>query len=125
MPAAAVANPRFFWLGPTSNYQVRGAFFGDAQGTDPNFEAPSSYRANLALDLVTQNGYEITFEYNKDDVKQSAFYRDLGITRTGQLADGRELIHWLKTTGSLMILVVVLKHSVGQLKKTLVDLKQC
>ena len=89
MPAAAVANPRFFWLGPTSNYQVRGAYFGDAQGTDPNFEAPSSYRANLALDLVTQNGYEITFEYNKDDVKQSAFYRDLSIERTGQLADGR------------------------------------
>ena len=89
MPAAAVADPRFFWLGPTSNYQVRGAYFGDAQGTDPNFEAPSSWRSNLALDLVTANGYEITLEYNLDDVNEGVFYRDLGLERTGQLADGR------------------------------------
>ena len=89
MPAAAVADPRFFWLGPTSNYQVRGAYFGDAQGTDPDFEAPSSWRSNLALDLVTANGYEITFEYNLDDVNEGVFYKDLGLERTGQLADGR------------------------------------
>ena len=71
MPAASVADPRFFWLGPTSNYQVRGAYFGDAQGTDPDFEAPSSWRSNLALDLVTANGYEITLEYNLDDVNEA------------------------------------------------------
>ena len=89
MPAAAVADPRFFWLGPTSNYQVRGAYFGDAQGTDPNFEAPSSWRSNIALDFITKNGYEVTLEYNKDDVEEGVFYRDLTLTRTGQLADGR------------------------------------
>ena len=89
MPAASVADPRFFWLGPTSNYKVRGAYFGDAQGTDPNFEAPSSWRTNIALDFVTQNGYEVTLEYNQDEVEEGVFYKDLTLTRTGTLADGR------------------------------------
>ena len=84
MPAASVADPRFFWLGPTSDYQVRGAYFGDAQGTDPDFEAPSSWRSNLALDLVTANGYEITFEYNLDDVNEGVFYKDLGLENGGR-----------------------------------------
>lgn len=90
MPAASVADPRFFWVGPTSNYQVRGAYFGDAQGTDPNFEAPSSWRANIAVDYVTENGYEFTFEWNKDEVEKAVFYKDLGLRSTGTtLADGR------------------------------------
>ena len=67
MPAASVADPHFFWLGPTSNYQVRSAWYGDAQGTDPNFEAPSAWRSNLALDILTAGGYDISVEYNKDD----------------------------------------------------------
>ena len=89
MPAANVADPRFFWLGPTSNYNVRGAYFGDAQGTDPNFEAPSSWRTNIALDFITKNGYEVTLEYNQDEVEEGVFYKDLTLTRTGTLADGR------------------------------------
>jgi len=89
MPAAAVADPHFFWLGSTSNYQVRSAYFGDAQGTDPNFEAPSSWRSNIALDLMTVGGYDITLEYNRDKVEQGIFYQDLGLTKTGTLADGR------------------------------------
>ena len=89
MPAANVADPRFFWLGPTSNYNVRGAYFGDAQGTDPNFEAPSSWRTNIALDFITKNGYEVTLEYNQDEVEEGVFYKDLTLERTGTLADGR------------------------------------
>jgi hypothetical protein len=44
---------------------------------------------NLALDLVTAKGYEITVEYNHDDVDQAVFYHDAGLTLTGYLADGR------------------------------------
>ena len=89
MPASSVASPNFFWLGSTSSYQVRNAYFGDAQGTDPNFEAPSSWRSNLALDLTLDSGYDITVEYNRDVVDQGVFYQDLGLTKTGQMADGR------------------------------------
>lgn len=89
MPAASVADPHFFWLGPTSSYEVRSGWYGDAQGTDPNFEAPSAWRTNIALDLRTKKGYEFTAEYNRDQVNEAVFYRDLGITKTGTLADGR------------------------------------
>tara|TARA_B110000495_G_scaffold113841_1_gene98591 strand:- start:365 stop:3499 length:3135 start_codon:yes stop_codon:yes gene_type:complete len=91
MPAASVATPNFFWLGATSDYEVRSAYFGDAQGTDPDFEAPSSWRSNLALDLVLDSGYDITIEYNRDSVDTGVFYRDLGLKQSGQMADGRGL----------------------------------
>ena len=87
MPAG---DPSFFWMGPGSNYCIpSSAYFNDAQGTHPDFEAPSSWRMNLALDLVTVNGYEVTIEYNHDDVDQGVFYHDAGLTKTGTLADGR------------------------------------
>ena len=87
MPAG---DPSFFWMGPNSNYCIpSSAYFNDAQGTHPDFEAPSSWRMNLALDLVTAKGYEITVEYNHDDVDQGVFYHDAGLTKTGTLADGR------------------------------------
>ena len=89
MPAASVADPHFFWLGPTSNYQVRSAWYGDAQGTDPEFRAPSSWRSNVAIDILTAKGYDVTFEYNIDRVNEGVFYQDLGLTQTGTLADGR------------------------------------
>ena len=87
MPAG---DPSFFWMGPGSNYTIPSSpYFNDAQGTDPNFEAPASWRMNLALDLVTAKGYELTLEYNHDDVDQAVFYQDAGLTPTGYLADGR------------------------------------
>ena len=87
MPAG---DPSFFWMGPGSNYTIPSSpYFNDAQGTDPNFEAPASWRMNLALDLVTAKGYELTLEYNHDDVDQAVFYEDAGLTPTGTLADGR------------------------------------
>ena len=80
----------FWWVGSCSDYQVRGAYFGDAQGTDPNFEAPSSWRSNLALDLITSSGTEITIEYNRDRVEEGVFYKDLQLVSTGTTrADGR------------------------------------
>jgi len=89
MPASSTADPHFFWLGPTSSYEVRSAWYGDAQGTDPGFEAPSSWRTNIALDLLTTKGYDFTVEYNRDQINEGVFYQDLGITQTGTLADGR------------------------------------
>ena len=87
MPAG---DPSFFWMGPGSSYCIpSSAYFNDAQGTHPDFEAPSSWRMNLALDLVTAKGYEITVEYNHDDVDKGVFYHDAGLTKTGTLADGR------------------------------------
>ena len=88
MPAG---DPSFFWMGPGSSYCIpSSAYFNDAQGTDPDFEAPSSWRMNLALDLVTAKGYEITLEYNHDDVDQAVFYHDAGFNhRQDTLADGR------------------------------------
>jgi len=122
MPAASVADPRFFWLGPTSNYQVRSAWYGDAQGTDPNFEAPSSWRTNIALDILTAKGYDFTVEYNKDEVNQGVFYKDLGLTKTGMLADGRGTYKgagdfWLSNTekGGGEALTFILKKEFGDL----------
>ena len=89
MPAASTADPHFFWLGPTSSYEVRSAWYGDAQATDASFEAPSSWRTNIALDLLTEKGYDFTVEYNRDQTNEAVFYRDLGLTKTGSLADGR------------------------------------
>ena len=90
MPAVSDCSPEFWWTGPCSDYQIRGAYFGDAQGTDPNFEAPSSWRSNLALDFVTASGYSVTLEMNRDRVDQGVFYKDLQLTSTGTTrADGR------------------------------------
>jgi len=118
MPAASVADPRFFWLGPTSNYQVRSAWYGDAQGTDPNFEAPSSWRSNIALDILTANGYDVTIEYNRDEISQAVFYKDLGLTQTGTLADGRGTYKgagdfWLSNTslGESEAITVIMRKS--------------
>ena len=90
MPAVADCSPEFFWTSACSDYQIRGAYFGDAQGTDPEFEAPSSWRSNLALDFVTASGYAVTLEMNRDRVDQGVFYKDLQLKSAGKvLADGR------------------------------------
>jgi outer membrane receptor for ferrienterochelin and colicin len=125
MPAASVADPRFWWVGPTSDYQLRGAYFGDAQGTDPNYEGPSSWRSNIALDYVTEDGYEITFEWNKDDTEKGIFYKDLGLNPTGTTrADGRPVYgsspgdFWLTNTnlGGAEAFTFSVTKSFGDLK---------
>ena len=68
MPAG---DPTFFWVGPTSDYCIPSSpYFNDAQTTDPDFEAPSSWRGNIALDITTEGGYELTLEYNKDSTNE-------------------------------------------------------
>ena len=87
MPAG---DPSFFWMGASSNYCIPSSpYFNDAQATDPDFEAPQSWRGNLALDLVTAGGYKLTLEYNHDSVDQAVFYKELGLTRESIMADGR------------------------------------
>ena len=87
MPAG---DPSFFWMGAGSHYKISSPpYMNDAQGTDPNFKAPASWRMNLALDLVTDGGYEMTFELNHDDVDEAVFYKELGLTLDSTLADGR------------------------------------
>ena len=85
-------DPTAFWLtSPDSKYVVPDGSnpYGVAQSTDPNFEAPSSYRTSLGLDLLLTNGWDVTFEYNLDQVRQAVFFTDLGLEREGTLADGR------------------------------------
>ena len=85
-------DPTAFWLTSSdSKYVVPDGSnpYGVAQSTDPNFEAPSSYRTSLGLDLLLDNGWDVTFEYNLDQVNQAVFFTDLGLEREGTLADGR------------------------------------
>tara|TARA_Y100001970_G_C14259557_1_gene878711 strand:+ start:17095 stop:20241 length:3147 start_codon:yes stop_codon:yes gene_type:complete len=84
-------DPTAFWLTPPSKYVVPAGTnpYGVAQSTDPNFEAPSSWRSNLAFDILTQGGWDVTLEYNLDQVRQAVFFTDLGLEREGTLADGR------------------------------------
>ena len=85
-------DPTAFWLtSPDSNYSIPSADnpYGVAQSTDPNFEAPSSWRTSLGLDLLLESGWDLTLEYNLDQVRQAVFFTDLGLEREGTLADGR------------------------------------
>ena len=84
-------DPTAFWLGAGSKYTVPSGDnpYGVAQSADPNFEAPSSWRTSLGLDILTQGGWDVTLEYNLDQVRQAVFFTDLGIEREGTLADGR------------------------------------
>ena len=52
-------DPTAFWLGAGSKYTVPSGDnpYGVAQSTDPNFEAPSSWRTSLGLDILTQGGW--------------------------------------------------------------------
>ena len=123
MPAASVADPHFFWLGPTSSYEVRSAWYGDAQGTDPRFEAPSKWRSNIALDIITEKGYDFTIEYNRDETNEGVFYKDLGLTQTGSLADGRGTYSgagdfWLTNTnkGQAEAFTFIMKKAIGDVQ---------
>ena len=123
MPAASVADPHFFWLGPTSSYEVRSAWYGDAQGTDPRFEAPSKWRSNIALDIITEKGYDFTIEYNRDETNEGVFYKDLGLTQTGSLADGRGTYSgagdfWLTNTdkGTAEAFTFIMKKAIGDVQ---------
>ena len=125
MPPDSVAPQEFFWFGPTSSYTGADAPYGDAQGTDPNFEAPSSWRANIALDYVTSNGYEVTFEWNRDEVEKGVFYKELSLRSTGTTrADGRPVYSssagdfWLTNTnlGGADAFTFSISKSFGDLK---------
>ena len=84
-------DPTFFWINsPDSAYMIpTSPYYNDAQTLDPDFEAPSSWRGNIALDITTERGYELTLEYNKDSTHKGVFYKELGLELEGYLADGR------------------------------------
>ena len=80
-----------WWLQSSCQY-IPG--FGDnsrfgVKTIDPDFESPSSYRMNLALDLVTEGGYALTFEVNKDIVNKSVLYTDISHVQGPAMASGR------------------------------------
>lgn len=91
VPCPMVNPSNHFWLRADCQYEPD--FGGDSRfgvkTIDEDFESPSSYRGNLALDIVTQDGYAITFEVNKDVVNKSVLYTDLGHVQGGNFASGR------------------------------------
>ena len=97
MPAG---DPRFFWLNsPNSTYTIAAPGSSSAsQYVGAGFEAPSTWRGNLGLDLTFTDGTEVTLEYNRDDVNKSLAITDPGLVQTGTLADGRGVYD---TSGSL------------------------
>ena len=88
MPAG---DPSFFWINsPDSSYEIAAPGSNDrSQYVASSFEAPSSWRGNIALDLIIGDGYEVTVEYSNDKVNEAISFEDPGITQTGTLADGR------------------------------------
>ena len=120
MPAG---DPTFFWVGPTSDYCIPSSpYFNDAQTTDPDFEAPSSWRGNIALDITTEGGYELTLEYNKDSTNEGVFYRELGIELEGYLALMVEVVTLMAqvTICSQTPMKVVLKHGLPRSENHLI-----
>ena len=93
-------DPTFFWLNSAdSSYEIAAPGSNDrSQYVEKGFEAPSTIRGNIALDLIVGNGYEVTLEYNNDRVNQALGYVDPGIVKTGTLADGRGTF---RSSGSL------------------------
>ena len=85
VPCPMVNPSNHFWLRADCQYEPD--FGGDSRfgvkTIDEDFESPSSYRGNIALDIVTQDGYAITFEVNKDVVNKSVLYTDLGHVQGG------------------------------------------
>ncbi|MDC0072888.1 TonB-dependent receptor [Gammaproteobacteria bacterium] len=84
-------DPTAFWLGAGSKYVVPDGSspYYAAQSTDPNFQAPTSWRTSLGIDIMTTGGWDVTFEYNHDEVKDAVSFFDPSLKRTGTLADGR------------------------------------
>ncbi|MEY3019002.1 MAG: hypothetical protein RL336_2137, partial [Pseudomonadota bacterium] len=96
---AMPADAEFFWLNsPASSYTIAPAGSSPAsQYVAADFEAPSTYRGNLAVDMTFVDGTELTLEYNQDRVNNALAYRDVGLSQTNTLADGRPVY---KTEGS-------------------------
>ena len=89
--AIPAGDPSFFWLNsPDSSYEIAAPGSNDSsQYVEDGFEAPSTWRGNIALDLIVGNGYEVTLEYNNDRVNEALGYTDPGNAVDGTLADGR------------------------------------
>ena len=49
----------------------------------------ASWRTSLGIDIMTSGGWDVTFEYNHDEVDQAVSFLILVLERTGTLADGR------------------------------------
>jgi hypothetical protein len=97
MPAG---DPTFFWLtSPDSTYEIAAPGSNSAsQYVDPDFEGPSSWRSNIALDLNLAGGYDVSLELNHDAVNEALAYRDPGLQQNGAFAEGRGIY---STSGSL------------------------
>ena len=53
---------------------------GGAEGIDPKYETPSTWKTSIELDLVTAKGYNLRFAYNRDDAKEGIGFYDASHT---------------------------------------------
>ena len=85
--AIPAADPSLFWLNsPDSSYEIAAPGSNDgSQYVEDGFEAPSTWRGNIALDLIVGNGYEVTLKYNNDRVNEALGYTDPGNAVDGTL----------------------------------------
>jgi hypothetical protein len=51
-----------------------------AQGIDPSYDTPSTWKLNLELLLTTANGYDLKIAYNRDDAKDGIGFSDASAT---------------------------------------------
>lgn len=65
--AIPAGDPFFFWLNsPDSSYEIAAPGSNDrSQYVEDGFEAPSTWRANLALDLIVGNGCLVSLCYGE------------------------------------------------------------
>ena len=61
---------------PYSDY----ASTSTAQGIDPSYDTPSTWKLNLEVLLTTANGYDLKIAYNRDDAKDGVGFSDASAT---------------------------------------------
>jgi hypothetical protein len=85
------SDAEFFWLtSEDSSYTIAPPGSSSAsQYVAKGFEAPSTWRASLAADIMLEGGWDLTLELNQDRVRQALSYEDPGLEQIGSLADGR------------------------------------
>ena len=49
---------------------------GGAEGIDPDYETPSTWKTSIELDMTTAKGYNLRLAYNRDDEKEGIGFYD-------------------------------------------------
>lgn len=64
---------------------------GGTNAVDPDFEIPSSWKANLGFEYEFETGWRTTLDVTYTDVKDAILYQDIRLVQTGTAPDGRPI----------------------------------